>query len=146
MQSRRASHWDSPLQEIWEQLGRILMRSSNRSNVLSLVKEACSSEHKEAFRVLERTKKYRISLGVRTFAKSLSFFLEVNIYHRLIEEHNTLSDITQQLLLLKKLQKRGYSVSCQDEICTVVEMRVPQDSLSGEVKYLKTIINNTLQD
>lgn len=116
------------------------MKSSNHLDVHSLLKEAQSSEHKESYRVLEKTKNYRIGVGVRTSAESPSFFLEVIIYRHSTKEHSTLSDIAQQLPLLKNLQERGYLVSCQDEICTVLEMLVPQDSLSTELSYLKATI------
>jgi hypothetical protein len=95
---------------------------------------------------LEKTKDYRIGVGVRTSAKSSSFFLEVIIYRYSIKELSTMSDIAYQLPLLKNLQKRGYLVSCQDEICTVLEMLVPQDSLPNELSYLKTTIYKIFQD
>jgi len=122
------------------------MRLLDYIDVRTLIKEADSSEHKESFHVLERTKMYRIGFGVRTSLKSSSFFLEVSIYSHSINEHNTRSNITQQLPLLKKLQKRGYMISCQDETCTVLEIQVPQNSLSTELKYLKTMLHNTFQD
>jgi hypothetical protein len=121
------------------------MSTSNQIDVRSLLKEAQSSEHKESFRVLEKTKDYRIGVGVRISTKSPSFFLEVIIYQHSTKEHLTVSDITQQLPLLKKLQERGYLVSCQDEVCSVLEMTIPRDSLLVELAYLKTSICKTFQ-
>lgn len=117
------------------------MEPSNKIDIHSLMEEARSSEDKESYRTLEKTYDYRIGIGVRTATKSLSFFLEVFIYH-----HSKKDDITQQLPLLKKLQERGYLVSCQDETCTVLEILIPQDSLSTELSCLKTILYKTFQD
>jgi hypothetical protein len=122
------------------------MNSSNQIDVHSLLKEAQSSDHKESFRVLEKTKEYRIGMGVRTATHPPSFFLEVIVYRQSPKNGSILSDITQQLPLLKKLQEEGYLVSCQDEGCTVLEMLITRDSLSEELSSLKSFINKTFQD
>jgi hypothetical protein len=109
-------------------------------DIHSLLKEAHASEQKESYRVVKKTKKYRIGIGVRLSAASPSFFLEIIVYNLLTDENWYLSDSFQQVPFLKTLQERGYTISCQEETCTALERILRQDSLSTELLYLKTLL------
>jgi hypothetical protein len=120
------------------------MTMSKRIDIASLVKEAERSEQREAYIVVEKTRKYRIGEGVRLSATTPSFFLEVIIHHR--SKNRQSSDFATQILILSALQERGYSVSCQEETCTVLELMLSSDSVVSEVAYLKTMLKNIFQD
>jgi hypothetical protein len=119
----------------------MFMLTINQTDVRLLLKEAKSSEHKESYKTLEKTTDYRIGVGVRLSTKSPSFFLEVIVYQHSIKGHFNLSELTQRLPLLKKLQERGYLINCQDEASIVLELMAAQDSLLSELAYLKTSIH-----
>jgi hypothetical protein len=116
------------------------MTPSTQIDITSLLKEANASEQKESYRMVEKTKNYRIGVGVRLSPISPSFFLEIILYHLPAYKNHPLSDPLQQVPFLKRLQERRYTISCQEETCTALERILPQDSLSSELTYLKTLL------
>jgi hypothetical protein len=122
------------------------MVTADQIDYRSLIQEARSSEQKESYRVVEKTKQYRVGIGVRISASSPSFFLEVIVHPLSTNKDTPNSKFTQHLVLLKTLQKQGYSIICQEETCTVLEKISPKESISIELMNLKTTLYKTFQD
>jgi hypothetical protein len=106
----------------------------------ALAKEAKTSRDKESYRLLEKTPFYRIGMGARAdSANSFSFFLEIVI--KLSAENNEvdLQHFEKTLCLLKSLQKRGYSLTYQDNSISCETTR-SFNELSKEYAYTKSMI------
>jgi hypothetical protein len=114
------------------------MTMMNSFDIASLIKEAEHSEQRESYRVLEKTQKYRVGVGVRISATSPSFFLEVVI-------HSPTTFITY-IPFMKALQERGYVVSCHEETCTVLELILSRGSLDSEITYLSRVLQTAFED
>ena len=116
------------------------MRKKLQIDFQDLQEEAERSEHKEAFRVLERRNDYRMGVGARLETPHHpSFFVEVlvNICQR--SSKVDLVVLQEKLELLKELQARGYSMSCQDYSCISCETTVSSDNIASEYEFLKSI-------
>jgi len=109
-------------------------------DVKALLEEAKNSEHKESYRILERNPKYRIGIGIRLESSGQpSFFIETLVYLCPNPSRIDLSLLEKTLILLKELQARGYSLSCQDDHCISCETTVPPQNLAAEYETIKSI-------
>lgn len=116
------------------------MKGTKLIDVQSLREEAKNSEHRESYRVLERSHNYRIGVGARlTSSGQLSFFLEAIIYLCPDASGVDLPLLEKNLMLLRELQTRGYSLSCQDDSSILCETTVPPQNLVAEYRTIGSI-------
>jgi len=116
------------------------MRETKLIGIKALLEEAKNSEHKESYRVLERSWNHRIGLGVRLESSGQpSFFIEALIYLCPNPSKIDLSLLEKNLMFLKELQVRGYSLSCQDDKCIACETIVAPQNLAAEYETILSI-------
>ncbi len=117
------------------------MKETELIDVQALEREAKNSEHKESYRVIEKSRSYRIGVGVRLASSGQpSFFLEALVYVCPNSPSVDISLLEKNLMLLKELQARGYSMSCQDDSCISCETTVPPQNLAAELETIKSTI------
>jgi len=110
-------------------------------DIQALRKEADSSEHKEAYKVLEKSKNYRIGVGVRLESTNQpSFFLEVLVYLCPNSPQVDISLLQKNVMFLRELQARGYSLVCQDDNCISCETTVSLQNLASEYETVKMVM------
>jgi hypothetical protein len=96
----------------------------------ALFEEARDSEHKEAYRILSRTPHCRIAVGTRVTGETHQcFFLEVLVYLCVNRTTVDLPVSEKELILLKKLKGRGYSLDCQYDNCISCEISLQPENL-----------------
>jgi hypothetical protein len=110
----------------------------------ALLEEAEASEHKEAYRPLERNANYRIGVGVRlTPPNPPTFFVEILIYMCPTFSNADLDALEKSLACLKELKARKYSLTCQDGNCISCEAAVPKQRLAEECANVKSFMKNS---
>lgn len=116
------------------------MKETRLIDVQALQKEAKNSEHKESYRILERSRNYRIGVGSRLASYGQpSFFVEVLVYLCSDSSEVDLHLLEKKLMLLRELRSRGYSLSCQDDGTISCETNVPLHNLDTECETIKSI-------
>ena len=116
------------------------MKETKLIDIKVLLEKAKNSEHKESYRVLERSRNYRIGIGARLEPTDQpSFFFEILVYLCPQSSKFDLQVLEKNLVLLKELQARGYSLSCQDDRCISCETTVPPQNLAAEYENIKSI-------
>ncbi len=122
------------------------MKETELIDVQALQREAKNSEHKESYRVLERSRNYRIGVGARLASSGRpSFFLEVLIYLCPNSSRADISLLEKDLMFLRELQARGYSLSCQNDSCIFCETTVPPQNLATEYGTINLIAKRIFQ-
>jgi pyruvate formate-lyase activating enzyme-like uncharacterized protein len=114
------------------------MRKTNRIDTHSLREEAENSEDKEAFKVLARMRNCRVGVGARMESPAKPIFF-IEIIAILCADHHTLNlnSLENNMLILKKLKKRGYTFSWEEDGAVSCELEVPAENLTLE--YLTAI-------
>lgn len=103
-----------------------------------LLEEAKASEHKEAYRTLERSINYRIGAGVRrTPPNTTSFFVEIIICLCPCNNKADLEVLEDPIL---PLEARRYSLTCEDDNYISCEATVPFPNLVQEYGKVKTLM------
>ncbi|MFQ5821683.1 MAG: hypothetical protein ACE5I5_16990 [Candidatus Heimdallarchaeota archaeon] len=109
-------------------------------DVQALQETAKRSEHKEAYKVLEKSKNYRIGVGVRLRSPNQpSFFLEVLVYLCTDDTQVDLPLLEKKLNFLKELQGRKYFLSCQNDSSIFGEITIPVVNLEVEYETIELI-------
>jgi len=117
------------------------MKENKPLDTKTLLKEAKNAEHKEAYRTLEKNQNYRIGIGVRlTPPNTPSFFIEILLYLCPNSTNVNLKTIEKNLTCLKALQKRNYTLTCQDDNCISCEKATPIQKLTEEYTTIKALI------
>ena len=117
------------------------MKETKLIDIKVLLEKAKNSEHKESYRVLERSRNYRIGIGARLEPPDQpSFFFEILVYLCPQSSKFDLQVLEKNLVFLKELQAREYSLSCQDDKCITCETTVPPQNLAAEYETIKSII------
>ncbi len=123
------------------------MKETEPIDAYTLLAEAKNLEHKEAYRVQERSRNYRIGVGARlTSSGQPSFFLEALIY---LCPNSPTADLTlleKDLMFMRDLQERGYSLSCQDGSYISCEITVPPQNLATELETIKSTTGRIFQE
>ena len=103
-----------------------------------------SSEDRESYRIIERKKNYRIGAGAELEPSGQPlFFIEV-IIHLFPELSNVdLALLEKDLLFLKELKARGYSITSQDDNFVTCQKSVKPEGLIAEYEVLKLIAPRT---
>jgi hypothetical protein len=113
--------------------------------VKALLEEAKASEHKEAYKALDRNPNYRIGIGVRlTSPSSPSFFVEILIYLCPNLTEANLMILEKSLTCLKELQARKYVLTCQDGNCISCETAMPIQNIAKEYATVKSLMETHL--
>jgi hypothetical protein len=109
-----------------------------------LLDEAANSEDRESYRIIERNKNYRIDAGAELEPSGQPlFFIEV-IIHLFPELSKVdLALLEKDLLFLKELRARGYSISSQDDNFISCQKSVNSDDLTTEYEAVKSIAPRT---
>ncbi len=127
----------------WEKLAKT--GGDGLLNPEALVEEAKASKHGEAYKTLDSRLSYRIGVGVRLrSSENYSFFIEILVYLCPASGNLDLETLEKCLACLKELEKRGYSLTCQDGECVSCETTVPAERLAEEYAVSKSLIEGAL--
>ena len=117
------------------------MENANKINIHSLQEEAEKSEDNEAFQVLARIKNCRVGVGTRLESDDKpSFFIEVLVSLCTSNRSVNLDHIEKKLLLLRRLEERGYILSCEEDSSVSCELIVPSKNLMAECETTVSVI------
>ena len=112
-------------------------------DIRALQIDAENSEHKEAYRVLDRSSNYRIGVGARlTPSGQPSFFLEVVVQSCLESSEVDLQLLEKNLMFLKELKARGYSLNCEGDGSISCEVTVSPQNVASEYGNIRLTIRN----
>ena len=126
--------------------------AKNHIDITSLRKEAEKSEHKEAFRIIKRTQRYRVGVGTRLESEESSpkFFIEVLVHLCSSNSPVELELVERNLVLLKRLAKRGYFLTCEEGSSVSCELTVSSARLAEECEATNaaiiSLLNGMLED
>ena len=116
------------------------MKETTRIDIKILKSEAETSEHGESYRVLDRNAHYRIGVGARLKPSGqVLCFLEVVVHLCPRPPEVDTSFIEKSVTLLKELQARRYSLSCEDDGSISCEIDVAYENLDGEHEAIKSL-------
>ena len=114
---------------------------SKEIDLQALQEKAEGSEHKEAFLVLEKSKHYRIGVGVRLPSSNHpSFFIEILVYLCLNASQVDLSLLEKKVNFLKELQGRTYVLICQQDGSICSELIISPKNLATEYETINSIV------
>jgi hypothetical protein len=118
------------------------VKESRPLDIKALLEEAKVSEHKEAYKTLDRNPNYRIGFGVRLTPPNAlpSFFVEILIYFCPSRSNANLTVLEKSLTCLKELQARNYVLTCQDGNCISCETAVSAQNLVEEYAAVKSLV------
>jgi len=117
------------------------MKETHLIDIKVLKSEAETSEHGESYRVLERTRNYRIGVGARLGPSGQAFcFLEVVVHLCPSTSEVDTALLEKSLTFLKELQARGYSLSCEDDGSISCEISLTPDNLDTEYEAVKSTV------
>ena len=116
------------------------MKETTTLDGKALLEEAKTSEHREAYKTLDRNPNFRIGIGVRlTSPNAPSFFVEILVYLCPTLSNADLAVLEKSLTCLKELQARNYSLTCQDGNCISCEKTTPIQKLAEEHVAVKSL-------
>ena len=119
------------------------MNRKKTIDIQALQIDAENSEHKEAYRVLDRSSNYRIGVGARlTPSGQPSFFLEVVVQSCLESSEVDLQLLEKNLMFLKELKARGYSLNCEGDGSISCEVTVSPQNVASEYENIRLTIRN----
>jgi len=119
------------------------MNRKKTIDIQALQTDAENSEHKEAYRVLDRSSNYRIGVGARlTPSGQPSFFLEVVVQSCLESSDVDLQLLEKNLMFLKELKARGYSLNCEGDGSISCEVTVSPQNVASEYENIRLTIRN----
>jgi len=111
--------------------------------IKALLEEAKASGHREAYKTLDKNLNFRIGIGVRLMPPNVpSFFVEILIYLCPVFNNADLTVLEKSLTCLKELQRRNYSLTCQDGNCISCEATVSAQNLTVEYEAVKSLIKS----
>ena len=117
------------------------MNQTKPINTKVLIEEAQNSKDKEAYKLLEKTQSHRIGVGARVDSPApLSFFIEVIIK---LSTENTKVDLPRLkkiLISLEALQKKGYTLTYQDDNSISCEKKATVHKISQEYARAQQIV------
>jgi len=120
------------------------MKEAHLIDIKVLKSEAETSEHRESYRVLERTRNYRIGVGARLGPSGQTFyFLEVVVHLCPSASEVDTALLEKSLTFLKELQARRYSLSCEDDGSISCEIDLTPDNLDTEYEAVKSTVRRT---
>jgi hypothetical protein len=98
------------------------MKSNIKFNAKELKKQAETSEDKEAYRQVSKSKAYRMGIGARVASSSSAvFFVEIVVNLSPDGGEVDLESLKKALTVLGTLKKNGYTLTFQDDSCILCE-------------------------
>jgi hypothetical protein len=121
------------------------LRRARKIDARSLQEEANKSEDKEAFAVLTRIRDFRVGVGARLESPSKPIFF-IEIIASLCADRSVvnLNSLENKLLILRKLNERGYVLTCEEDEAISCELAAPSENLTLEYEAAILIINKYL--
>ena len=117
------------------------MKEKSQIDIKLLKTEAKTSEHRESYRVRQRSRNYRIGVGARLGPSDQpSYFLEVVIHLCPSPPEVDTAHLEKDLTLLKELEAKGYSLSCEDDGSISCEIDLTPDDLDTEYEAVKSTV------
>lgn len=117
------------------------MAENNPIDAEALLKEAQTDEHREAYKLLLRTRIYRIGVGARADPPTPAFFVEIIISLSPDSNEVDLTHLEKTLNCLKTLQAQKYTLTYQDGNCIAAE-NITTQNLTAEYTKAKTLLTN----
>jgi hypothetical protein len=122
----------------------------NEEDVQALEEDTRKSKRGESYRILMRGDNCRVGVGARLETQGrLSFFLEILIFLCSNSPRVDLRQLEKMLTLLKVLEARGYTLSCEDDGCLSCEATVAQQNVTDEcsavLSAVEKICNSTTE-
>jgi len=112
----------------------------------SLQKMAEASEDKEAYQLIAKTERYRVGVGARLpVAQAAVFFVEIVVNLCPVCTKVDLGFLQHALSILKVLEQKGYTLTCQDDNSILCEKLTSEKTLQGELEAAKTVIEKELE-
>ena len=109
----------------------------------TLITEATASEHKEAYKTLDKNKEYRIGAGARiTSPNHPIFFIEILIYLTHDYDKADIEVLEKGLTCTKALQERKFKTVFQDDNCISCETEVSEEKLESEYERTKALVQS----
>jgi len=106
------------------------MSQTEQIDTEALIENAKNSADKEAYKLLDKTRSYRIGIGARVNSPTPpAFFIEVVITLSTEKGKVNLPRLKRMLISLKTLQSEGYTLTYQD---------------NNSISYEKTILINEI--
>jgi hypothetical protein len=116
----------------------------NPIDVKDLLKEAEKSEYNEFYKLVERNENYRIGVGIELAPSGQPlFFIETVVRLCADIPKLDLNFLERTLLFLKELNKRGYSVFCEDDSSVTCQKLIGRDDVNTECLAVKSIASRT---
>ena len=123
------------------------MKTEKTIDTNTLIAEAASSEHKEAYKMLDRSLNYRIGVGARTAPPNHpSFFVEILIHLSRDDNKADLRILERSLACLKELQARNFKTVFQDDNCVSCEAQVSGEKLESEYDLTKSLVQSIFSE
>jgi hypothetical protein len=120
------------------------MKENKPVNVQALLEEAKASEHKEAYRTVDKNQNFRIGIGVRlTSPNTPSFFIEILLHLCPSLSNVNLETLEKSVTCLKALQARNYALTCQDDNHISCEKAATVQNLAKEYAAVKALMGTT---
>lgn len=119
------------------------MRDRKQINTEALIQAAKTSEHKEAYKLLEKTQLFRVGVGVNVDSSDhSSFFIEITISLCSNSSEVDLQRLENILSVLRTLKTREYSMTYQDGNCISCEKNLTADNLLREYEAAKVLVTS----
>ena len=123
------------------------MKTEKTIDTNTLIAEAASSEHKEAYKTLDRNLNYRIGVGARTAPPNPpSFFVEILIYLSRDDNKVDVRILEKSIACFKELQARNFKTVFQDDNCISCEAQVSGEKLESEYQLIKSLVQSIFSE
>jgi len=120
------------------------MGQTEQIDTKALIEKAKNSEDKEAYKLLSKTRSYRIGVGARVNSPTPpSFFIEVIIKLSAENGKVNLPRLNRMLISLKALQNEGYTLTYQDDKSVSCEKTILIHETLQEHAAAKSIISDS---
>lgn len=116
------------------------MRSAAEIDTERLAREARGSEHNEAYQPMGKLDGISMGVGARATTRGeAAFFIEVLIPFCSGSQVD-LDGLAGMLEILRRLEKRSYSLTCQDDMSFSCELTTRGEELEGEYERAISIV------
>ncbi|MCD1293528.1 hypothetical protein CUJ83_00770 [Methanocella sp. CWC-04] len=102
-------------------------------------------DNAESYRIIHNSPHYRIGYGTTTVGENLfSFFVEVTLTLFNERPRVNIQTLEKDLMIIKELHRRGYTLNCHDDACISAELIVSPQKIKSEYEDVKTLIEDIL--
>jgi len=122
------------------------LRSAAEIDTECLAREARDSEHNEAYMPMGKLDEISVGVGARATARrEIAFFIEVLIPFCSGSEVD-LDRLEGMLKILRRLEKRSYSLTCQDDMSFSCELVTREKDLENEYTRMIRVLDRCVPD